>query len=164
MRLCLVGKFPPIQGGVSARMYRLAHALARRGHQVHVVTNAMEVEDGYRVSMRPEDYDRLAARHVEGYVRVHQTVSDVRGQWHVPWHNPYATKLAGLAIDVIRNHELECVFSWYLETYGMAGHLAASFTGTPHVMKTAGSDVGRLWHQPGMRLLYDELFLIRWLA
>lgn len=159
MRLCLVGKFPPIQGGVSARMYRLAHALARRGHQVHVVTNAMEVEDGYRVSMRPEDYDRLVARHGDGYVRVHQTVSDARGQWHVPWHNPYATKLAGLAIDVIRNHELECVFSWYLEPYGVAGHLAASFTGAPHVVKTAGSDAGRLWHQPGMRLLYDELFL-----
>lgn len=159
MRLCLIGKFPPIQGGVSARMYRLAHALAGRGHQVHVVTNAMEVEDGYRVSMRPEDYDRLAARHGDGYVRVHHTVSDVRSQWHVPWHNPYATKLAGLAIDVIRNHELECVFSWYLEPYGVAGHLAASFTDTPHVVKTAGSDVGRLWQQPGMRTLYDELFL-----
>ena len=151
MRLCLVGKFPPIQGGVSARMYRLAHGLARRGHAVHVVTNAMEVEDAYRVTMRPEDHARLAGRYGDGYVRVHQTVSDPGGQWHVPWHNPYTTKLAGLAIDVIRDHGLECVFSWYLEPYGVAAHLAASFTGTPHVMKTAGSDAGRLWHQPGMR-------------
>ena len=101
-------------------MYRLAHALARRGHAVHVVTNAMEVEDAYRVVMRPEDMTRLVGRHGEGYVRVHQTVSDPIAQWHVPWHNPYATKLAGLAIEVIRDHELECVFSWYLEPYGVA--------------------------------------------
>jgi len=159
MRVCLIGKFPPIQGGVSARMYRLAHGLARRGHAVHVVTNALEVEDSYRAAMRDEDNARLAGHYGDGYVRVHQTVSDPRGQMHVPWHNPYATKLAGLAIDVIRDHQLECVFSWYLEPYGVAGHLAAGATGTPHVMKTAGSDSGRLWHQPGMRSLYDHLFL-----
>jgi hypothetical protein len=40
MRLCLIGKYPPIQGGVSARTYQLAHGLARRGHDVYVVTNA----------------------------------------------------------------------------------------------------------------------------
>jgi hypothetical protein len=43
MKICLVGKYPPIQGGVSARTYSYAHALARKGHQVHVVTNAKEV-------------------------------------------------------------------------------------------------------------------------
>ncbi len=159
MRLCLVGKFPPIQGGVSARMYRLAHGLARRGHAVHVVSNAMEVEDAYRVTMGREDQTRLARRYGDGYVRVHHTIADPQAQWHVPWHNPYTTKLAGLAIETILDHQLECVFSWYMEPYGVAGHLAASFTGTPHVMKTAGSDAGRLWHQPGMRTLYDHLLL-----
>jgi glycosyltransferase involved in cell wall biosynthesis len=159
VRLCLIGKFPPIQGGVSTRMYRLAHSLARRGNAVHVVTNAMEVEDAYRVTMTPEDLSRLAARYEDGYVRVHNTVLDTIAQWHVPWHNPYATKLAGLAIEVIRDHALDCVFSWYLEPYGVAGHLAANFTGIPHVLRTAGSDVGRLWHQPGMRSLYDQVFL-----
>ena len=35
MRICIVGKFPPIEGGVSMLNYRYAHALARQGHQVH---------------------------------------------------------------------------------------------------------------------------------
>lgn len=159
MRICLIGKYPPIQGGVSARTYRLAHGLARRGHAVHVITNAAEVEDQYRIQLRPEDRKRLGGHYDPGTVRVHQTVADPYGQWHVPWHNPFATKLAGLAIEVIKEHDLECVVSWYLEPYGVAGHLAASLTDRPHVMTTAGSDVGRLWHQPAMRSLYDEIFL-----
>ena len=40
MRICIIGKFPPIQGGVSTRTYWTAHQLAARGHEVHVVTNA----------------------------------------------------------------------------------------------------------------------------
>ncbi|OBF34956.1 hypothetical protein A5724_16450 [Mycobacterium sp. ACS1612] len=159
MRICLIGKYPPIQGGVSARTYRLAHELARRGHDVHVITNAAEVEKQYRIQLRPEDRKRLGGHYDAGTVRVHQTPADLYGQWHVPWHNPYGTKLAGLAIEVIKEHDLECVLSWYLEPYGVAGHLAASLTGRPHVMHTAGSDVGRLWHQPAMRSLYDEIFL-----
>jgi glycosyltransferase involved in cell wall biosynthesis len=124
-----------------------------------VVTNAAEVEDQYRIQLRPEDRERLSGLYDPGSVRIHQTVADPFGQWHVPWHNPYATKLAGLAIEVIKEHDLECVVSWYLEPYGVAGHLAASLTDRPHVIKTAGSDVGRLWHQPAMRSLYDEIFL-----
>jgi glycosyltransferase involved in cell wall biosynthesis len=159
VRICLIGKYPPIQGGVSATTYRLAHGLAQRGHTVHVITNGAEVEDQYRIQLRPEDRDRLGGNYGPGSVRMHQTLADPSGQWHVPWHNPYATKLAGLAIEVIKEHELECVISWYLEPYGVAGHLAASLTGRPHVIKTAGSDAGRLWHQPAMRSLYDEIFL-----
>ena len=43
MRICAIGKFPPIQGGVSMRTYWTAHGLAAYGHEVHVVTNAKEV-------------------------------------------------------------------------------------------------------------------------
>src|SRR5215510_196889 len=158
MRLCIIGKYPPIQGGVSARTYRLAHQLARRGHAVHVVTNAREVEGPYRIYMRPEDESRYEAEYGAGYVRVHWTAEADHGQWHVPWHNPFVTKLASLAADVVSSHELECILSYYLEPYAVAGHLAAAISRIPHVIKTAGSDVGRLWHQRHFRELYDFLF------
>jgi glycosyltransferase involved in cell wall biosynthesis len=124
-----------------------------------VVSNAEEVEAGFRVEMTPDDRGRRTARYGDGYVRLHLTAFAPRAQWHIPWHNPFVTKLAGLAVEVIEDHDIDCVFSWYLEPHGVAGHLAASLTGLPHVVKTAGSDVGRLWHQPGMRCLYDKVFL-----
>ena len=51
MRICLVGKYPPIQGGVSAQTYWFAQELANQGHQVHIVSNADEVEAGYRTTI-----------------------------------------------------------------------------------------------------------------
>ena len=44
MRICILGKFPPIEGGVSHQTHLAAHELARRGHDVAVVTNAAQVE------------------------------------------------------------------------------------------------------------------------
>ncbi len=52
MRICIIGKFPPIQGGVSMRTYWSAHGLAARGHEVHVVTNAKEAVAPFRMHMR----------------------------------------------------------------------------------------------------------------
>ena len=46
----MIGKYPPIEGGVSARVYWLAKALGERGHEVHIVTNAQEVESEYKES------------------------------------------------------------------------------------------------------------------
>ncbi len=47
MRICFIGKYPPIEGGVSSHAYWLAKALGKKGHEVHVVTNAQEVEKEY---------------------------------------------------------------------------------------------------------------------
>ena len=72
MRICIIGKFPPIQGGVSMRTYRTAHALAARGHDVHVVTNAKEVTPPFRMHMRAEDW-RDARR---GWIRIGDSALD----------------------------------------------------------------------------------------
>jgi glycosyltransferase involved in cell wall biosynthesis len=158
MRICIVGKYPPIQGGVSARTFRIANGLARAGHRVDVVTNAKEVEPEFRMVMRDDDF-----RHVDcvyasgGEVRVHWTTSSTQ-EWHIPAHNPFATKLATMAAKIIESAHSDLLFSFYLEPYSVAGHLAAEMTGTPHIVKTAGSDVGRLWAQPQLGGLYNHIF------
>lgn len=157
MRICMIGKFPPIEGGVSTHQYWCAHALAAQGHEVHVVTNAAEVELPFRMWMRPEDWSRCEGSYsTGGSVSVHRTVYDHR-QRHIPAHNPFASKLASIAATVIREHDLELIFSYYLEPYGVAGHLAAEMTGRPHVVKHAGSDVGRLRQHPQLGPLYDHV-------
>jgi len=144
--ICLLSKYPPIEGGVSTITYRLARGLAQRGHSIHVVTNANEVESAYRIYLRPEDVEHLETSFSSGgYVRLHTTDCFCPDQFHVPVNNPFTTKLASLAASVVTEHGLDCILSIYLEPYGVAGHLAAEMTGVPHVVKTAGSDVGRLW-------------------
>jgi len=48
-----MGKYPPIQGGISRRMYWLARCFAELGNQVHFVTNSYEVELDYKMDISP---------------------------------------------------------------------------------------------------------------
>jgi glycosyltransferase involved in cell wall biosynthesis len=157
VRICVIGKFPPIQGGVSRHTYWSAHALAERGHEVHVVTNAKEVEAPYRMHMRPTDWRRCAATYAVGSVTVHWTDPVDASQFHIPMASPFASKLAAIAAGLHAQRPFDVVYSHYLEPYGVAGCLVGHMTGAPHVVRMAGSDAGRLWHHPQLEPLYDHV-------
>jgi glycosyltransferase involved in cell wall biosynthesis len=157
VRICVIGKFPPIQGGVSRHTYWSAHALAGRGHDVHVVTNAKEVGAPYRMYMRPADWRRCATTYAAGSVTVHWTEPADASQFHIPMASPFASKLAAIAAGLHAQRPFDVVYSHYLEPYGVAGCLVAHMTGAPHVVRMAGSDAGRLWHHPQLEPLYDHV-------
>jgi len=157
MRICLIGKYPPIQGGVSMRNYHMAHELAKRGHQIHVITNAREVELPWRLLMRQGDWDRCEADYGEGSVRVSWTEPMDASQRFIPRNNPSVTKLASLALTAHRDAPFDLVHSFYLEPYGVAGHIVAQALNLPHIVKTAGSDAGKLWHHSQFEPLYDHI-------
>jgi glycosyltransferase involved in cell wall biosynthesis len=157
VRICIIGKFPPIQGGVSMRTYWTAHALAMHGHEIHVVTNAKEALPPFRMYMRPEDWTRCEAAYGSGSVTVHWSDPIDRSQSYIPMASPFVSKLAAIAARVHSEHTLDVIYSHYLEPYGVAAYLAAQITGVPHVARMAGSDAGRLWHHPQLEALYDHV-------
>jgi glycosyltransferase involved in cell wall biosynthesis len=157
LRICIVGKFPPIQGGVSMRTYWTAHALAARGHEVHVVTNAHEACPPFRMHMRAEDWTRCEAELGIGSVKVHWSDPVDRAQSYIPMASPFVSKLAGIAARVHAAIRFDVILSHYLEPYGVAGHLAAEIARVPHVVRMAGSDAGRLWRHPQLEPLYDHV-------
>ncbi|MEU6325721.1 glycosyltransferase family 4 protein [Streptomyces sp. NPDC047049] len=163
MRICFLTKYPPIQGGVSMHCYWAARGLAERGHQVVVVTNADEVEDTFRI--RIPEADLAEGGHYQprfpetgGSVTVLSTrPPDRRELYYIPLGNPTVSRLAGIATGVIRDHDCQVVFSYYLEPYGLAAFLAGRFTGVPYVFKHAGSDLHRLMRLPELRTTYTEV-------
>ncbi|MBM3488722.1 MAG: glycosyltransferase family 4 protein, partial [Alphaproteobacteria bacterium] len=155
MRICMIAKYPPTQGGVAVRAWRIAHGLARRGHEVEVITGAGEVAAPYRIFMRPADWARLDGAYGEGRVTVHWTEPFGAAQFHIPIASPVVGKLAGIALARHRDKPFDLVFSVYLEPNAIAGHLVAEALGLPHVVKTDGSDVGRLWNHAQLAPLYD---------
>jgi glycosyltransferase involved in cell wall biosynthesis len=157
VKICVIGKFPPIQGGVSTRTYWTAHGLAARGHEVHVVTNAKEVRAPFRMYMRARDWDRCEAVCGNGSVTVHWTDPVDSSQSYIPMASPFVSKLTGVAARVHSENAFDVVYSHYIEPYGVAGHLAAQIAGVPHVVRMAGSDAGRLWHHPQFEALYDHV-------
>ncbi|HEX2254685.1 MAG TPA: glycosyltransferase [Thermoanaerobaculia bacterium] len=163
MRICLLGKYPPIQGGVSTQCYWLARGLASRGHQVHVVTNANEVEAEFRIELDERDLGQqgeYAKRFPAcgGFVQVHSTERPDRSRlYYIPLGNPTVTRLATIAADVIRREGCEVIFAYYLEPYGVAAHLASAWTAVPYVFKHAGSDLFRLLEIEELRTAYAEV-------
>jgi glycosyltransferase involved in cell wall biosynthesis len=157
VKICIIGKYPPIQGGVSMRTYWHAHGLAALGHEVHVVTNAKEAVSPFRIYMQPEDWARCQGSYGAGRVTVHWTDPVDRSQAYIPMASPFVTKLAGTAARAHAKAAFDVVYSHYLEPYGIAGHLAAEIMGVPHVTRMAGSDAGRLWHHPQFEAIYDHV-------
>jgi glycosyltransferase involved in cell wall biosynthesis len=139
------------------RTYWTAHALAMHGHEVHVVTNAKEVELPFRMHMRAEDWGRCDAVYPSGSVRVHWTDPVDRSQSYIPMASSFVSKLAAIAARVHSECPFDVIYSHYLEPYGVAGYLAAQITGVPHVARMAGSDAGRLWHHPQFESLHDHV-------
>lgn len=159
LRVCIVGKYPPIEGGVSATTYWLARGLASQGHHIHIVTNADEVEQRYRMRLDSDDAEMLQPQFDNGgFVRVHHVESfDPVVMAHIPAANPYFTRLASLATDVVRRHHCEVILASYLEPYGMAGWFAAQRCRRPLLIRHAGSDIDRLARTPDLALAYKEI-------
>lgn len=158
MKICLIGKCPPIEGGVSTSTFWLAYGLAQRGHEVHVVTNADEVEGEYRMHLQPGDEEYLAPSFPAsgGFVRVVHSERLSYRMAHIPWHNPFVTKLASIATQTIREHGCEAIFAHYFEPYGIAAYLASQWTKTPWIVRHAGSDLDRLMAMPHLSTAYKE--------
>ena len=139
------------------RNYHMAHELAKRGHEIHVMTNASEVELPWRMLMRQEDWDRCDAVYGEGSVKVSWTAPMDVSQRFIPRNNPAVSKLTSLALTAHKDSPFDLIHSFYLEPYGVAGHMVAQTLNLPHVAKTAGSDAGKLWFHSQLEPFYDHV-------
>ncbi|GCE15095.1 glycosyltransferase [Tengunoibacter tsumagoiensis] len=156
LTLCLIGKFFPIQGGVSKDNQWLAYILAKAGIHVHVVTNAEEVEPHYRC-LEWTAFPPLPAD-CQGSITIHTTQKEER-RHYIPYANPFVTKLAAMATEVIRTHQCQLIYSYYLEPYAVAASLASSWTGVPFGIRHAGSDIGSLFQSAELQTAYREVLL-----
>jgi glycosyltransferase involved in cell wall biosynthesis len=158
VKICFLGKYPPIEGGVARDGFWSTCALAEQGIEVHVVTNAEEVEPEFRIldepwdPTLPPDPRRLAGERLA----IHCTASADQPSY-IPWATPFVSKLAALATRVIEQHGADLIYSYYLEPYAVAAYLTASWTGVPFGVRHAGSDVGRLMLDPAVRTAYTKI-------
>lgn len=148
----MISKYPPIEGGVSTRTYWLAKALGERGIEVHIITNAQEVEEEYKEIIEDGDPEYAPTN-----VYVHST-NEKNNPWHIPFSKSYAERIANLAIEVINKYDLQLIDSYYVLPYVVSGFLAKSCTNIPQILRHAGSDIGRLLPSPGYSTLFSSIF------
>jgi len=152
MRLCIISKYPPIEGGVSARIYWLAKALGERGHEVHIVTNAQEVENEYKEQIDKNDHEYTPQN-----VYVHSFNLD-NNPWHIPFSKAYTERIANLAIEVIEEFNIKLIDSYYILPYAISGFIAKNITGRPQILRHAGSDIGKIFTSSSYNTLFKTIF------
>ncbi len=157
MKICIISKYPPIEGGISSQTYWLARALGEKGHEVHIVTNAMEVEDIYKEQIENEDLDLYQPKNV--YVHSSDPSPSLEANpSHIPFSKAYCEKLASLSIEVIEKYDLQLIDSWYILPYSISGFIAKTITGKPQIIRHAGSDMRRLFPSPYLNTLFKSVF------
>jgi len=153
MKICLISKYPPIEGGESSKAYWLAKGLGERGHEIYIVTNAWEVESNCRERFLEEDIDKYQPKNVTVY-----NTSPFISHQYIPYANPFTEKLASLAIDVIKKYDVDLIDSWYILPFGVSAFIAKIITNKPQILRHAGSDMSRLLDSPYLSTLFIELF------
>src|SRR3989338_10264888 len=113
MKILIISKYPPIEGGVSAQTYWLAKALGESGHKIFVVSNCWEVEPRYRESIEQNELHMLEQKNVELF----STSPKFRSS--IPFSKYYESRLSSIALDVIKKYGIDIVYSHYLLPYGV---------------------------------------------
>jgi glycosyltransferase involved in cell wall biosynthesis len=146
----MISKYPPIEGGVSSDNYWLAKSLGEKGHEIFVVTNAWEVEEDYREKINKNELCFLEPKNVS----VHSTIKDFRPP--ILRSHYYTEKLINLAVDIIRDKGADIIYSHYILPYGIVGFNAKYITKKPHIIRHAGSDIGRLYKSRFLQTIFIE--------
>ena len=147
-KIALLGKYPPLEGGIAAKTYWLARGLAAHGHEIHVITNGISAGREYRI--RGVDTEPT----ITPNLWIHRIPDEV--PWHIPEDNEYALALLDLTINIIREHSIQILDTDYLIPYGIVGYLAKCSTGVRHVIRHGGSDLEKFLKRHVLETLLHE--------
>ncbi len=157
MKILMICKYPPIQGGVSAEAYWTANAFSELGHSVFVLTNANEVEEAYRTELDTKDTALLRGFRIKDAIRLHSTELDKK-HIYVPQNNPSISKLVSVGIGTIEEFRPDFIYSFYVEPYGVVAMILSRLMNLPYTIRHAGSDIGRLMLTEQLHMLYHKVF------
>ncbi len=152
MNLLFISKYPPIEGGVSAQTYWLAKALGEKGHKVYIVSNCWEVESRYRENIEENELSLLEPKNVELF----STSPDFKSS--IPFSRYYESRITSIAIDIIKKHNIDAIYSHYLLPYGVSALLTKKLTNKPWILQHAGSDITRLFSFLQLKSIFVECF------
>lgn len=153
MKVLVIGKAPPLQGGVAVRTFSFVRRLAELGHTVTYVTNSEVASSNYLVAFDASDdnYRKAALAGVKFL-----SLSKAEGASHIPLSTDFETRLMGLAASDARDADL--IVGWYFQPYGVVAAVLAAIHKKPCAVVHAGSDLGRLSLIPEFQSAYQAVF------
>lgn len=154
MHLMVVGKYPPIQGGVAAATYQTVQTMLSRGHRVTVLTNSADVDLWYRCLLPSAD-EKLLGLLDRQFRLICPPPLPVHS--YVPWSRPFVSMLYGAGLEAIALDRPDGILGWYFEPYGFVAGLLGQESKLQYFLQAAGSDIGNLAKHPALKSTYSAV-------
>ncbi len=135
-KIIKISKYPPLEGGIAAKTFWLCHALAERGHTIHVITDREVIAPEYTIPNYSNEFEHKN-------VFVHRPSNEV--PWHIPNVPDRTLDLLDLTIQVIEDCGADVIDTGYLVPYGLIGYFAGKITGLPFVLRHGSSDIEKFY-------------------
>ena len=131
MKILLIGKYPPIQGGISSKTYWLYRELETRGFDYRVVT--VEAKD-YTIFDGDIENRRVSIMDADNI------------PWHIPESSLIADRIFNKAIKIAETYHPDIIETNYLWPFCMPSALVSSLIEKPWLIRHAGSDIQKFYH------------------
>ena len=119
---------------MASKAYWLARTLGDRGHEIHVITDAINPDDPYYTHDTSIEED-----HPNVYI--HRAINEV--PWLIPQERHSALCLLDKVLEIIETFNVSVICAAYLVPYGLVGCTASSRTGVPLILQHGGSDINK---------------------
>lgn len=125
MKILLVGKYPPIQGGMASKAYWLCRSLDKMGFQFRIVT------------YRPEKYSVKGSKDdSKGIV-----VNEKEPPWHIPSSSLVSDRLLNASLKIAESFSPDIIETNYLWPFCNVAVMISQLLKKPLLIRHAGSDI-----------------------
>lgn len=139
MKVLIVGKRPPLQGGTALDTWKFARDMVSRGHEVVFLSNVHDAANNYRMWFDEEDLSEFA-RLSSGIKYIDPSILN-RGSF-IPFTAASETLMFGAGLKDAE--EADVIVGWYMQPFGFVASLLSKTFNKPLYLVHAGSDLGRL--------------------
>ena len=142
MKILLIGKYPPMQGGIASKTYWLYKNLEKKGFEFKIVTWR---DDIYSVQDLGDDADVIV-------------VGEKSPPWHLPHTGLLPDRLTNAAAKIINSFAPDIVETNYLWPFSNTALLIAKMINKPLLIRHAGSDIQKFKSDPEFREILNFYF------
>jgi glycosyltransferase involved in cell wall biosynthesis len=145
LSVCIISKFPPIQGGMAARAYWLARGLSEDGIDVTVLTNNNVVEKEHSISNCIVDSNPC----------LDIKCMELNYQLIIPQRHYDIAGFIESFLRITRAKKIDVIDAQYLVPYGIVAYLINKICSIPYIIRHGGSDIDKILKNG----IYEELLL-----
>lgn len=130
MKILLIGKYPPMQGGISAKTYWLFKELVKHGFDLNALT--VEPKD---YSIKGDIFDNTKSKSI----KINEP------PWHIPETELLSDRIFQSAMEMVADFKPDLIEINYLWPFSLPAILVAKIVGKPLIIRHAGSDIQKFY-------------------